>query len=743
MSTDRPTFNESWYRVASLKPRLRANAQTYRQHFRAQTWYVVQDRTNNQYFRLSDPAYHFVAMLDGRLTVDEVWKACADQLGDDAPTQGEAINVLGQLFASNLLQSDLPADAASMFERFKKRRQREVRGYIQNIMFARIPLFDPNYILDRWVRVFGWLFGPVGFVLWAVLVGTGMVYAFGDFDKLVAAADPQLMLRTENLVLLYLSFAIIKAIHEFGHGFACKRYGIQNGSGGDVHVMGIMLLVFTPVPYVDASSSWAFRNKWHRAFVGAAGMYIELAVAAVAAIVWAHSEDGTLTQAITYNMMFIASVSTLLFNANPLLRFDGYYILSDLLELPNLSQRSKDYLYYLVKKYTFGVKRAKSSIRAAGERFWFVLYGIASLIYRVFISVGIILFVADKLFFIGVIMALLAVSTWLFVPLGKFIKYLATDNELARTRRRAVALTVIFFAALIGGLGGVPVPDHARIEGVIEPRRLSIVYAEQDGFVDRVTPSGERVSPGGRALIATSNPMLEAELSQLKVDRDALVLRRDIAQVAEPAAAQSLTQSINALDEQIRETRRRLKMLDITPTIDGVWVSPEVDRLPGAFLQQGQELGMVVSSDDLFVRAIADQAIGPRIGSSETAEIPLGTKVEMRIKGRPQALRLARIEKVLNAGVEQLPSAALGYLAGGETQVSMEDQTGMKTAKPVFEVHLALEPAEGVNGEAEAPSALGLLSGQRVVIRLESPPKPLLAQWWRALRQMVQERFRV
>ena len=171
---ERLTFHESWYRVAELHPRLRTTVQISRQHFRGQPWHVVQDHTNNAFFRLAEPAYRFVGLLDGRRTVADAWKMTNEQLGDDAPTQGEAIQLLGQLYTANLLQAEVTADTHSLFQRYKKRRQREVTSYLMNILFARLPIFDPDAFLERWLPVFGWIFSPVGFFVWIILIGFGI-----------------------------------------------------------------------------------------------------------------------------------------------------------------------------------------------------------------------------------------------------------------------------------------------------------------------------------------------------------------------------------------------------------------------------------------------------------------------------------------------------------------------------------------------------------------------------------------
>ncbi|MHC4447393.1 MAG: efflux RND transporter periplasmic adaptor subunit [Planctomycetota bacterium] len=727
MAVERPTFHESWYRVADLRPRLRSAVQTYRQHYRGRTWHVVQDPSNNQHFRLDEAAYHFVALLDGKRKVSEVWQLCNEQLGDRAPTQGEVINLLGQLYTSNLLHSDLPADAAGMFEIHRKRVRRQVGGFFMNLLFMRIPLFDPDHILDRWARVFGPAFTWFGFACWVMLLAVAGYQLVGRGGELLSGVSG--ILAPENLFLLYVCFAGIKALHEFGHGFASKQFGKVTGSGGEVHTMGIMLLVFTPVPYVDASSSWAFRSKWHRAIVGAAGMYVELAVASVAAIVWANTSPG-LVSAIAYNIIFIASVSTLLFNGNPLLRFDGYYILSDLLEIPNLSKRSRDYLYYLVKRYVYGVKRATSVIRSSGERWWLPVYGVASTVYRIIIFTGIILFVADKFFFVGALFAIAAVVSWVFIPAGKFARYLLSNNELQRVRPRAVTISAIFFAAVFVTIGAVRFPDRARAQGVVEPRDVVIVYVESDGFVDEVLPTGRHVTPDGVPLLTASNLELETERAQLLADRRLTLIQRNQADVDEVAVAQSLTERLQALDEQIDRIDQRLEALRLHAPIAGTWNAPDIDRVEGAYVRRGDPVGMVADLDHLLVRAIADQRLGPRI----EPEIGTGGQVEIRVKGRPDLQFNGIIEDVLPAGFERLPSAALGYLAGGSTQVAMDDESGTSTIEPFFEVHIA---PDSTLAQAQ------LWSGERVEIRFSLRSRPLMAQWWRALRQLVQRRFQI
>jgi putative peptide zinc metalloprotease protein len=740
MPVDRPTFSESWYRVSALKPRLRGSVQVHRQHFRGQMWHVLQDPSNNQFFRLNEAAYRFVALLDGRRTVAETWKICNEQLGDNSPTQGEAIQLLGQLYSSNLLQAELAPDAEGLFNRYRKRVSREVRGYLMNLLFIRIPILDPDRFLDAWVGIVGRIFTWYGFILWAILLCVGGYFALSHYDKLVDQTTrmlDQANLAT-NLPLMYLSFALIKAIHEFGHAFACKKFGAATGSGGEVHVMGIMFLVLTPVPYVDASSSWAFRQKWHRIIVGGAGMMVEMAVASIAAIIWAWTPDNPTAHSLAYNAMVIGSVTTLLFNGNPLLRYDGYYMLSDLLEIPNLAQRSKDYVYYLVKKYVWGVKNPRNPAHTVGEKAWFIFYGVASTIYRTIVVVAILFFIAQKLFMVGVILALAASVAWVCVPIFKFIHYLATNGELMRVRGRAIGTVLIFLGVMVFAFRFVPYPDLTGIPGVVEPVSMKVISARGDGFVRGFLPSGQYVQAGDpkHPLIQADNPELSKDLAVANAELTALQEERKKALAkGEIAAAGYYDQAASAKRQEIAYFSERLANLSLLAPIDGEWVAPQIERVQGRYVTNQQQLGELISKQK-FIRAAAPQKLIPRLKEA-WFNGQMG-EVEIRVLGHPEVLLKGKISKIYPAGSRHLFSPAMSNAMGGSIATDPKDQHGTKAVDEFYEVQI--DSIYNPDPKAKPPV---LFSGQRVMVRVELPEKPLAVQWWQSLLQLIQQKFQM
>lgn len=728
MAVERPTFHESWYRVAGLHPRLLANVHVYRQHFRGRIWYVLENPSSNKFSRVSSDAYRFLALLDGKRNVSEAWRISNEQYGDGSPTQGEVIQLLAQLFSSNLLYAELASDTESLFSRYKTRVRREIQGLITNLLFFRIPLLDPDYFLERWVNVFGRVFSVPGLVLWLLIVITGLYFAINNVNELIyQSAD---VLKPDNLIFLYLSTALIKVFHEFGHAFACKRFGRLNGSGGQVHVMGVMFLVFVPLPYMDASSAWAFREKRHRAVVGLSGLMVELTAAAVAVVIWAHTSTGTL-HIIAYNIIFVASVSAVLFNGNPLLRFDAYYVLSDLVEIPNLAQRSKDYIYYFVKKYFWKVKGIKNPSHGTGEKFWLVFYGFASTFYRIYISIQILLFLNDRLpeelFILVPLFAGSAVVMWLFFPLGKFIRYLATDAELIKNRGRAVISTLVVLVLAVICLGIIRVSDYCRVEGIVEPVNLGIVYAGSDGFVIDYLFSGENVIPHGRSLIKAVNPALEAEKKSLLAELRSIKTQQLIAKKQEVAVVQILAEQIGALEEKIERVNFELSSLNLKSSLSGTWVSSDIERMKGMYLLRGQQLGFVANLDNVIVRATAKQELAALIVEQAYRDL------EVRVKGSPDIMFTGKIEKIFPAGHEVLPSEALGYTVGGDMPTVSQDARGTKTAEKFFEIRIRPDRGETVR----------LLTGQRVVARIKLHSRPLASQWWRSVRQLFQRRFHI
>jgi putative peptide zinc metalloprotease protein len=734
----RQTFHESFYRVADLKVRLRRSINIARQFYRGQRWYVVQDQANNAFFRLNQPAYEFVGLLDGTRTVRAAWESCTAKWGDGAPTQGEALQLLGQLSGHNLLETELPPDAAGMFERYKRRRKREIQGRFMNLLFPRIPLLDPDAILETLLPYFGWIFSFKGFLLWIGLMFCA-VYMLLNRGPGVAAAISQAssVLQPDNWLLLYAAFLLDKFLHESSHALACKKFGKQSGGTGEVHAIGIMLLVFTPVPYVDASSSWLLKSRWQRAIVGAAGMWMEFALASIAAIIWCSTNPESLLHAFCYNLMFIASVATVFFNGNPFLRYDGYYILSDLLEIPNLLSRSLQYALYLVKKYAFRLKDALNPAETTGQKIWMLIYIILAGVVRVLVLSAIIIFLVRNLqnypqvMLILSVMAAAAVLTWVVIPVSRCVWYLANSPELTHHRGRAWLVTLGFVAVMVIGLGLIPLPNHCRVEGVVCGDPQQDIYAQTPGFLQQFVPSGSLVHGGANAtvLLQMQNPDLDTQAAVLRAKVSSLqVQQRESLSQGDVASAQIYSRQVDAENSELAAINHQLSQLIITAPFSGRWIAPDLHLRIGTYFKSGDQIGTVLNDDKLIVLAAADQ---PNAGQIIRAASQGG---QIRIIGAADQAIAAHVQLAFPGADNTLPSAALSYLAGGPFAPSTDQNQPEGTATPFF--MLKIQPQQSTLSFSGRQVAF--LAGQRVILRLTLPSETLARQVLEMLQRTLE-----
>jgi putative peptide zinc metalloprotease protein len=712
-----PIFSASWYRVEVLIPQLRGHVQIHRHEYRGQTWYVLQDPSTERFHRFSPSAYLLIGLMDGRRTVQEIWETATARLGDDAPTQDEVIQLLSQLHGADALQCDVPPDTAELLDRYDRQRRRTWQSRLFSVFGWRASLFDPERLLHRLLPLVRPLLGWPGAILWLAVVGPAVVLAASHWGDLTANVLDR-VLAPQNLVLLWLSFPLLKILHEFGHAFAVKAFG------GEVHDMGIMLLVLTPVPYVDASAAWAFRDKWRRIAVGAAGMVVELFAAALALFVWLNAEPGMI-RTVAYNAVFLAGISTILFNANPLLRFDGYYILMDFLEIPNLRPRATGYIGYLCERHLFGRREAEAPVATPGERAWFVTYGIASFVYRILIAVGIILFIAGRFFVVGVVLAALAAIAWGAVPAAKGIAYLVASPRLRRVRARAVTLSALLLAALVVLICLVPVPLRSRAEGVVWLPDEAFVRAGTEGFVARVAARpGSRVRAGD-VLIECRDPVLAARVTMLEARVREFEARYNEHRLADLVKAEMIKEELHYAAETLARERERAVELVIRSGADGTFVLPLAEDLPGRFVRKGELLGHVADLTTMTVRVVVPQATIDLVRHRTSG-------VQVRLVERLAEILPAAITREVPAATEQLPTPALGSVGGGQVAVDPRDARGLTAIQALFQFDLAL-----------AAATPGAHVGGRVHVRFEHGWEPLVTRWYRQVRQLFLSRFNV
>lgn len=486
-----------------------------------------------------------------------------------------------------------------------------------------------------------------------------------------------------------------------------------------------MVILFSPVPYVDATSSYRFPSKWARATVAAAGIMAELALGAIAVYVWLGSQSG-LVQAFAFNVILIAGVSTVLVNGNPLMRYDGYFIACDLLEMPNLSQRANRYLTFLFDRWIMGSRDAVQPMESPGERALLAVYGAVAPVYRVSVTLGMIWFVAGKYFFVGVLMALVSAWSSLLMPLWRGWKHLRGAGSLARRRDVALKRAALIFGGALAFVCLVPMPFRSVQEAVVWLPDEAIVRAEAAGQV-REAPHqpGDRVAPG-QELIALDSPAIVGDLGTAAAAVALTEAQLRQAEVETPAKTAGLKAQLAADQAKLDEAQRRMQALTIAAAASGRWMPAAPTELPGRYVKRGEVVGYVIDGPSRRVRAAVpqeDMALIAQRGAVAAA---------VRLSNDPDIEIPARLRRNVPGGEQELVSEALGSEGGGAIPVDPAQKGGTHALHRVFDLEL----------EMAHPSSSGVF-GDRAYVRFDLGWTPLARQWFLRLRQLFLARLDV
>lgn len=699
-----PFLSDDWHRIAPLKPRRRADIKVVRQVFRGEPWHVVQDPFSGLFQRLSPSAYYLLARMDGTTSVETLWLAAFEAFPDAPPSQTEMLQLLMRLYDAGLIAADRPEDMEEAARRAARHQRQPYVMALRNPLALRLPLLDPSRFLDATAPIGRAMFSVPGALLWVGLVVTALVLAIINWSAIVESR-PDRFLSAVNIGPVALAYVGVKLLHEVGHGYALRRWG------GTVREMGVMFLVFFPVPYVEASEAMLLRSRWQRVVVSAAGIMVELALASLALIVWLNAEPGLL-RAAAYNVMLIGGVSTLLFNGNPLLRFDGYYIFADAIDSPNLGVRSTQYFWYLVQRHILGHRDAQRPWLAPSEGSIFVVYAVLSFGYRLAILIAIALFIASEYMVLGAAVALWSIATATLLPTAKGIMFLLRNPALARIRSSAMLRAGVVVALLVLLLGVVPLPHHTTVAGQGVTPSEARIQVGTAGFVEHILASEGEAVAAGDPVIALSAPILEAQVLLAEAMLRDLRQRRAAVPLAEVAQAAILDEQIAFADRRLAALAERQDALTVRAPVAGQVHLPAAARLMGRYLAQGEAIGHVRVAESGLVRVAAPAAEADLIARDTRA-------VAVMRPGIDPAPLPARIARILPESTTILSSPAASAMAGPfGVALDPTDPEGLRTVQPVVEIDLEVADAVIVGPLAGA-------EGVRVLARFTHAPKPL------------------
>src|SRR6185503_6152510 len=470
-------------RPLTLRMRPDLNARRHRYHGR--TFWVVKEPVGLNYFRFHDEEFAILCMLDGRSSLDDIKEEFETQFTPQKITFHDLLQFVGMLHRSGLVISEVTGQGHQLVKRRNDKKFRELMGKLSNVFALRFRGVDPERFLNWLYQYTGWFFRwyTVIVVMCLALAALSLVAVnFEEFHRKLPAFHQ--FFGPKNWFYLGITMATVKVLHEFGHGLSCKHFG------GECHELGAMMLVFTPALYCNVSDSWMLPNKWHRAAIGAAGMYVELFLASIATFLWWFSTPGLFNH-IMLSVMFICSVSTVVFNGNPLLRFDGYYILMDILEIPNLRQKATEVLKRYVLEYCLGIEQQENPFLPQGNRWAFAAYTIAAVIYR-WIVVFSIMFFLNKVFepyglkIIGQLIAISGLVGLVVQPLWAAYKFFSTPGRMNKVKKERMIASAVVVAGLLGFVLFVPLPFSVKCNFEVQAHNAAQVFANVQGQVVKI-----------------------------------------------------------------------------------------------------------------------------------------------------------------------------------------------------------------------------------------------------------------
>lgn len=697
-----PPSDDAWQRLAGTTPRLRDTVTIDTVVYRGQPWYLLRNQFGRAQLRVDFRLYRIVSRLDGRRTVEAAWREVTGDVSDAEALRDDLVAVLHRLYLSDMLavpEMDTAMARAGLSERLRARSQ---AGRWRRWLSPRLPLVDPDRALDWLVARTGWLFHPAVPVLAALFLGVSAIQAVAHGEALALYASQRLDDPRQWLLWLLL-YPLIKALHEIAHGLVAKR------AGAAVNEMGITFLVFVPVPYVDASDTVALADKRQRMAVAAAGIVAELLLAALALTLWLNVDGGMLRD-LAFGTLLIGGVSSLLFNGNPLLRFDGYYVLSDAIEVPNLATRANAWYGYLVRSHLFGVTSAVTPATAPGERRWLLAYAPLSWGYRLLIGIAIAFFLVDRVPSVGILLALVLVGSQFLLPLLGQVRYLVGAAELQGRRPRALGVTAGLVGLALVAVAAVPIATSSYVEGVVLLPERNVVRAGAEGFLrERLVDDGDRVAAGD-ALFVLDDPMLAVELAVSRARVTEMALRRDRTAMTDPVAREIQRERLAQARDELAELEQRQQRLVVRSPADGVLRLAVGDDDDGRLIGQGDLLAHVADSDRALVRVAARQhdAIRIRDGIADVHVLAASAR---------DWTGSGRLVDEVPAATDVLPSAALGSRAGGALAVDARDQAGTRTLDAFYAFDVAID---------DPPHALP--PGSRAYVRFDHDAAPLLAR---------------
>lgn len=670
---------------------VRSDLTVTRHMFRGLPGYIVKDPLTLQTHRLTLEDYLIFIRIQADGSLAEVFdELLAERILERSDEEHFYVFIL-TLHRQNFLHLPI-ADEQRLYKRHEAMQGAKRKRAWMNLLFLRVSLFNPDRFLDRTAHRVKWLFTRPVFAVWIVTVVAGLAVAWHNASDLAQPLSQVLLL--QNLPLLWVSLVVLKVLHEAGHAYACKLLR------GEVPEIGIHFIALTPLPYVDATAAWSFPRKRDRLIVSVAGMYLELFVAAVAIMLWSVAGPGLL-KAAAYNIAFLASVVTVAFNMNPLMKFDGYYLLSDVLEVPNLRQRSTNYAKAVLKRIFLGLPmpQVEGGRRA---KLGLLTFGVSCVVYRFFLVLAISATVASRYFFLGLGLATVYVLSEATRVLIDTWKLLFRSEETANLRIRASMVGCLLLIFVPAGVCLIPLPSRVLAPALVGSLDQTTVRAEAPGFVSLLFAEPSQHVEQGAPLVFLEHSRDEAALLQAKGRLEQARLQTEAVRYQDWITARLEEERADHLAREVAWYEREKERRQVHAPIAGrlVYFFDALDS--GRYIQAGEPVATISAGVPVIRVLLNEQQMAE-------ADPQKGQEVLFRSVASPTQTFPGRVLTIQPAGSRLVEEVRLTHLGGGNIPVN--PTTGM-ALEPFFELVVELTDMgavglpHGSSGRAQMKAAV-------------------------------------
>ncbi|MDR0520962.1 MAG: hypothetical protein LBH00_03805 [Planctomycetaceae bacterium] len=695
-----------------LPVKYRTDLTVERQLYHGRIYWLLRDPIGGRFFRLEDGEYALLQLFDGNHSLNDIKLAFEKNFSPQQVQLNELQHLLGQFHQNGLIIASAPNQGEELLKRNKKRKRKELLQKFTNVLAIKFKGFDPDRMLNFLYPLVRMVFHPFFLFAALCLCLAALTLILVQFDTFQSKLPEfYTFFSPVNLLCLSAVLAATKILHEFGHGLTAKHFRCE------CHEMGVMILVLTPCLYVNISDAWLLPNKWHRIAIAAAGMASECTLAAFCTFIWWFSVPGLLHY-LALNIMFVSSVSTILFNINPLLRYDGYYMLSDYLEIPNLRQKASKILTRQCSQILLGIKPQKDPFLPKQNQIWFALYSIGAFFYRWVITASILFFLYAffkqyDLKILGHAVAVMSLFSLLVMPMIKVVKFFWIPGRIYQVKLIRFYFSVTILTAVISFILFYPLPHTVIAPAMTELRqtdtRQVFVPDIKGGCMLReicVVP-GQFVEPL-QILAVLENPSLQMELTELEGkcgDLQQELKALEAMQNYKPETALRIgpvKQSLAASLELLANKRQDAASLVLRSPVSGIIVSPPRkphkpvtdDQLPewfgtplepenlGATLEAGTLVCCIGDPKRLEAALIVDQ--------SKTVFLYQKQRSELKLHEFPDKTYFGKIEEIEKQPVTSLPMQ-LSTRAGGEIPTSSQPDGSELPNRAHYRVRMLLD----------------------------------------------------